>query len=195
MPAEDWRLGFSERQQRFERRLAGVQERVQDSSCYAFDRLFGERMDTYFVVEERLEEFEKLFAQISLELSNVKEKGTLERLEKRFYYLEDSFEEVDAEIRERPVRYRNRFRLSDFFRQWQEQQGNAGEVQSEIRDEAEAYEILGVATGSDLKTVTAVFRQLAKKLHPDGRDGDRSEEIRLRKIVAAYQYIRRERRK
>lgn len=189
MPSDDWRLGFSERQRRFKHRLSELRERVQDSLCYAFDKLLQERMDTYFVVEERLEEFEKLFEQIAGELDEVTEIGGLERLEKRFFYLEDSFEETDAGLRGRPARFRHRFRFSDFFRRWQEQQ-SAPEKPPEIRDAAEAYEVLGVSTGSDLKTVRAAFRRMVKTLHPDRRDGDRSEETRLRKILAAYQFLK-----
>jgi curved DNA-binding protein CbpA len=38
--------------------------------------------------------------------------------------------------------------------------------------------------------VTAAFRRLAKQLHPDARGGDRSQEPQLRKLVAAYQFIK-----
>jgi len=34
------------------------------------------------------------------------------------------------------------------------------------------------------------FRKRAKELHPDVRAGDRSGEVQLRKLIAAYQYIK-----
>ncbi len=194
MSGKGWRLDFSERQEKLKHRLLEIQEKVQDSFCFTFDRMFQERMDTYFVMEEKLQEFEKLFAQLSQELSHTAGLKPMENLEKRFYYLEDSFEELDAGIRERPARYRHRFGFSDFFRRWQEQ-GDAPDIQSEIRDIEEAYEVLNISPGSDMKTVTAAYRQLVKLLHPDGRNGDRSEEDRLRKIVAAYQFIKNQKKR
>ena len=55
---------------------------------------------------------------------------------------------------------------------------------------AEAYEILGLDSGCSPTAVTRAFRQKAKELHPDSRDGDRSGEPKLRKLIAAYQYLR-----
>ncbi len=61
-----------------------------------------------------------------------------------------------------------------------------GEVQSAV----EAYDILGLEQGAALKEVTAAFRRKAKELHPDSRNGDRSSEPELRKLLAAYQFLK-----
>jgi DnaJ-domain-containing protein 1 len=188
-----WGEDLSERQRKLRQRVAEVQARVQDGLSYACDRLLTERMDTYFVLEERLQEFERLFLSIHQGIEETTELAGLKRLEDRFNYLEDYFEEVDSELRGRPARQRSRkFSFFNFFRQWQAEQEKAAQAISEIRDTAEAYQVLGLSVGSDLKTVTAAFRQLVKGLHPDTREGDRSTEPQLRKLMAAYQFIKRE---
>jgi hypothetical protein len=194
MRGESWGKKFSDRRQTLRQRIQEVRERVQEGLSYAFDRLLHERMDTYFLMEERLEEFERLFSTLAQEIDFTADVTSFQRLEERFYYLEDSFEELDSELRGRPARRRQgRFNFFNFFRQWQsEHEEKHGQSASEILDAAEAYQILGLAMGSDLKSVTAAFRRLVKGLHPDARDGDRSQEPRLRKLVAAYEFIKRD---
>jgi DnaJ-class molecular chaperone len=150
-------------------------------------------MDTYFILEERLQEFERLFLNIHQEIEGTTEVAGFQRLEDRFNYLEDYFEEVDSELRGRPVRQRARkFNFFNFFRQWQAEQERAAQQINEIKDAAEAYRVLGLSVGSDLKTVTTAFRRMVKDLHPDTREGDRTTEPQLRKLMAAYQFIKRE---
>lgn len=193
MPVSDWENKLSERQQKLRQRVVGVQERVQEGLSYAFDRLLQERMDTYFILEERLEEFERLFSKIVQEIENTSEMSSFQHLEERFNYLEDSFEEVDSELRGRPARRRGgRFSFFDFFQQWQADQERAAQAVSQIRDVAEAYQVIGLTMGSDMKAVTAAFRRQVKGLHPDTRDGDRSTEPQLRKLMAAYQFIKKD---
>ena len=57
-------------------------------------------------------------------------------------------------------------------------------------DEIHAYEVLGVEFGSPLPVVTRAFRERAKKIHPDIRQGDRSSEPELRRIIEAYQFLK-----
>lgn len=185
---DKWGENLSERRRKLRQRIAEVQARVQDGLSYAFDRLLAERMDTYFLLEERLQEFERLFFNIDQEMEGTTETASFQRLEERFNYLEDYFEEVDSELRGRPVRRRGRkFSFFNFFRQWQ-----ADQVINEIRNATEAYQVLGLSAGSDLKRVTAAFRRLVKDLHPDTREGDRSAEPQLRRLMAAYQFIKKE---
>src|SRR2546428_316925 len=49
---------------------------------------------------------------------------------------------------------------------------------------------IGLEEGSSYTAVTKAFRRKAKELHPDARAGDRSGEVQLRKLIAAYQYIK-----
>ena len=44
--------------------------------------------------------------------------------------------------------------------------------------------------GTPLADVTTSFRQRAKELHPDARNGDRSSEPELRRILEAYQFLK-----
>jgi DnaJ-class molecular chaperone len=55
---------------------------------------------------------------------------------------------------------------------------------------SEAYDILGLEDGASLLKVTRAFRQRAKDLHPDAREGDRSAEPELRRIIEAYQFLK-----
>ena len=186
-----WKDGLAKRQEKLRQRVLEVQKRVQEGSTFAFDHLLQERMDTYFILEERLEEFERLFSGIIQEIDETTELNSLQRLEGRLNYLEDSFEELDSELRGRPMRRRNRrFNFFDFFSRWQAEPESGSRLSGEIRDPVEAYRVLGVDAGSDLKTVTAAFRRLVKGLHPDTRNGDRSTEPELRRIMAAYQFIK-----
>ena len=188
-----WGGNLSDRQQKLRQRVAEIQTRVQEGLSYAFDRLLAERMDTYFTLEERLQEFERLFLNIDQEINGITGLTGFQHLEERFNYLEDYFEEVDSELRGRPVTRRNqRFSFFNFFRQWQAEQEKSGQGASEIKNMAEAYQVLGIAGGSDLKIVAAAFRRKVKNLHPDTRDGDRSAEPQLRKLMAAYQLIKKE---
>jgi DnaJ-domain-containing protein 1 len=190
---DKWGEGLSERQRKLRQRVAEIQARVQDGLAYAWDRLLTERMDTYFILEERLQEFERLFFNIHQEIEETTEVASFQRLEDRFNYLEDYFEEVDSELRGRPVGQQARkFSFFKFFRQWQADQEKAAQPVNEIRDATEAYGVLGLSTGTDLKTVTAAFRRMVKDLHPDTREGDRTKEPQLRKLMAAYQFIKRE---
>ena len=189
----NWGGNLSDRQQKLRQKVAEIQTRVQEGLSYAFDRLLAERMDTYFTLEERLQEFERLFLNIDQEINGITDLTSFQRLEERFNYLEDYFEEVDSELRGRPVRRRNRkFSFFNFFRQWRAEQEKSAQAANEIRDAAEAYVMLGIVVVSDLKTVTAAFRRMVKDLHPDTRDGDRSTEPQLRKLMAAYQLIKKE---
>jgi hypothetical protein len=60
----------------------------------------------------------------------------------------------------------------------------------EVNNATDAYEILGLEFGSPLTEVTTAFRHRAKELHPDARNGDRSSEPELRRIIAAYQFLK-----
>ena len=66
------------------------------------------------------------------------------------------------------------------------------EPSGEVRSAIQAYEILEIEFGSSLPVVTRAFRERAKRLHPDSRQGDRSSEPELREIIEAYQYLKTE---
>src|SRR2546425_2783089 len=68
--------------------------------------------------------------------------------------------------------------------------GGSTDPQGEVSNAAEAFAILGLEEGSSYTAVMKAFRKRAKELHPDVRAGDRSGEVQLRKLIAAYQYIK-----
>lgn len=53
-----------------------------------------------------------------------------------------------------------------------------------------ALESLGLDETADKALVRRRFKELAKRLHPDLNDGDRSREDKLRVIIDAYNYLK-----
>ncbi|MBI3609736.1 MAG: J domain-containing protein [Nitrospirae bacterium] len=170
-------------------RVGELQGRVEKSSSEAFERVFHERMDTYFTQQERLEEMEQVLVQVREEIDRAADMDGLKKLADRLNFLEDHFEEIDSQLYERPARRRDRFNFFEFFRQ--ATGGQASGNQNEINNETEAYLELGMEPGSSMKSITARFRRLVKELHPDRRGGDRSAEPRLRRLVVAYEFIKK----
>lgn len=172
-----------------QKRIVEIQSRSAENLDYAFDKLIQEQADLYFKLEEGFEEVRQTVSCIAAEIEAASGLSEFERLERRIDFIEDRFEDMESELYNRPRRRRKRRpSLFDFFRA---AGGGAGsDPQGEVRTSAEAYEILGVEAGSSLTAVTAAFRRKAKKLHPDVREGDRSAEPLLRKLIAAYQFLR-----
>jgi len=170
-------------------RVGDLQTRVEKSSSEAFEQVFHERMDTYFAQQERLEEMEQLLDQILHEIDQSRLLDDLKKLSGRLNFLEEHFEEIDSQLYNRPMRRRNRFNLFDFLRQWESH--STPESRPEFSSEAEAYQELGMEPGATMRSITAAFRRLVKELHPDRRGGDRSTEPKLRRLVAAYEFIKR----
>ena len=171
------------------RRIDELRAKTGDCLDFAVDAMMQERVDSYFRVEEGLEEIEHTLTLIEDELSAVTDTSSAGRLESRLEFMEDRFEEFDSEVRQRPRRRRRRINLADFFKA-AGGGGDMGGARGEITTVTEAYGILGVEFGCSLSTVTAAFRRRAKTLHPDVRKGDRSAEPELRRIIEAYQMIK-----
>jgi curved DNA-binding protein CbpA len=53
-----------------------------------------------------------------------------------------------------------------------------------------ALETLGLDENADRATIRRRFKELAKRLHPDLNEGDRSREDKLRAIIDAYNYLK-----
>ena len=52
------------------------------------------------------------------------------------------------------------------------------------------YRILGVSSRAGERQITAAFRRLAKRLHPDVNPGDRAAEQRFKDVTRAYETLR-----
>jgi DnaJ-domain-containing protein 1 len=172
-------------------RVEELNHRVEKCSIDALERVFYERMDTYFAQEERLEEMAQLLIHIFDEVDQAQDLNQLRRIADRLTYLEDHYEQIDSVMHDRPARPRqNRFNFFKFFRQWQ---ANTAGVKNEINNEAEAYREFGLENNSSMKDVKVAFRHRIKQLHPDRHNGDRSTEPQLRKLVAAYEFLKKQR--
>ena len=180
--------------QEMKRRVAEIQARVTKDIDYAFEALLQEQPDLSLKMEGALEEVLRMAETIDGELEEVSSVAELERLDRRIEFIEEQFEDIEAELYNRPRRRRKRRpNLFDFFRQATgggSGGGDSADPQAEVRTASEAYAVLGLEEGSSYQAVTKAFRKKAKELHPDSRDGDRSGEVQLRKLIAAYQYIK-----
>ena len=187
MPFEGRRLGKYQASMR--RRIESLRSKTEDSLDFALDYTMQDRVDTYFKVEEGLAEIDRTLGLIEEELTQIHDLSAALRLESRLEFIEDRFEELDSEVRERPRRRRRKINFADFFKA----AGGGGDVpgsRGEINSTSEALQALGLEQGSSLSAITAAFRQRAKALHPDARKGDRSSEPELRRIIEAYQYLK-----
>jgi hypothetical protein len=172
------------------RRIELLRSKAEDSLDVAMDSMMQERVDSYFKIEEGLEEITRMLGLIEEELAQVEDLSSALRLESRLEFVEDRFDELDSEVRERPRRRRRRINLSDFFRAAGGAGADGSAVRGQIQTSEQAFAVLGLDYGSSMSAVTAAFRQRAKALHPDARSGDRSAEPELRRIIEAYQYLK-----
>ena len=177
------------------RRVAELRLQTETSLDFALETMFQERVDAYLHVEQGLLEIDRMLCLVEGEIEEITELSTAQRLESRLEFIEDRFDEFDSEIRQRPRRRRRKINLFNFFKAAGGGAGMGEEPSSakgEIRSSVQAFEVLGVEFGSSLPFVTRAFRERAKKLHPDIRQGDRSSEPELRRIIEAYQYLKTE---
>jgi hypothetical protein len=66
----------------------------------------------------------------------------------------------------------------------------ASERRSVGKAARKALETLGLDVDADKDSVRKRFKELAKRLHPDLNEGDRSREDKLRAIIDAYNYLK-----
>ena len=172
------------------KRIAELRAKTEESLDVAIDTMFQDRVDAYFRVEQGLEEIDRMLTLIKADVEEICELNAAQRLESRLEFIEDRFDEFDSEIRERPRRRRRKINLFNFFKA----AGGAGtdptSAKGEINSSVEAYQALGLEFGSPMSAVTRAFRQQVKKIHPDIRNGDRSSEPQLRRIIEAYQFLK-----
>jgi hypothetical protein len=187
MPFDARKLGRFQAGMR--RRIAELKTKTEDSLDFAMDYMMQDRVDTYFRVEEGLEEIDRTLALMEEELPLVHDLSGAMRLEARLEFVEERWDEFDSEIRQRPRRRRRRINMADFFKAAGGAGGGPG-GRGEINSPTDAYRALGLDYGCGMSEVTAAFRNQAKKLHPDANDGDRSTDPELRRIIEAYQYLK-----
>lgn len=60
-------------------------------------------------------------------------------------------------------------------------------------EEVQALEILGLDAGIDRLRLRRRYSELVRRYHPDRNGGDRSHEVRLGRVVEAYQLLRKSR--
>jgi hypothetical protein len=173
-----------------QRRIASLRAKTDDSLEAAVDTMMEDRVDSFFRVEQGLEEIVKSLVLIEEELEQVRDLSGAMRLESRLEFVEDRWDDFDSEIRERPRRRRRKINLADMLKAASGGGGDLSLGSSSVNNAVDAYAIMGVEFGSTLADVTTAFRQKAKQLHPDANNGDRSSEPELRRMLEAYQYLK-----
>jgi len=171
------------------RRIESLRPKAEDSLEVAVDTMMQERVDSFFRIEEGLEEVLKSLAQIEEEIGEIRDLAGAMRLESRLEFVEDRWDDFDSEIRERPRRRRRKVSLADMLKA----AGGGGDFSQSsgtINNAMDAYAAMGVEFGSSLADVTTAFRQKAKQFHPDSNNGDRSSEPELRRMLEAYQFLK-----
>jgi hypothetical protein len=164
------------------KRIDSLRPKAEESLDLAVDTMMQERVDSFFRVEQGLEEIIKSLLQIEEEIGEIRDLSGAMRLESRLEFVEDRWDDFDSEIRERPRRRRRKISLAAMLYL---SQGVSG-----INNAMDAYAAMGVEFGSSLADVTASFRHKAKQLHPDSNNGDRSAEPELRRMLEAYQFLK-----
>ncbi len=173
-----------------QKRIGSLRSKTEDSMDVAVDSMMQERVDSFFRVEQGLDEIVKSLLQIEEELDQICDLSGAMRLESRLEFVEDRWDDLDSEIRERPRRRRRRISLADMLKAASGGGGDLSQSSSGINNAVDAYAIMGVEFGSSLADVTAAFRHKAKLLHPDANNGDRSSEPELRRMLEAYQFLK-----
>lgn len=170
-------------------RIDALRVKTESSLEVAVDSMMEERVDSFFRVEQGLEEVIRSLVEIEEELGLVRDLSGAMRLESRLEFVEDRWDEFDSEIRERPRRRKKKLNLADLLKS-ASGSGNGASGSDSINNAMDAYAAMGVEFGSSLTEVTAAFRQKAKQLHPDANNGDRSSEPALRRMLEAYQFLK-----
>jgi hypothetical protein len=170
-------------------RIGSLRSKTEDSLELAVDVMMEERVDSFFRVEQGLEEVIRSLIEIEEELEVIRDLSGAMRLESRLEFVEDRWDEFDSEIRERPRRRRKKISLADMLKA-ASGGGALSENPSGVNNAMDAYAIMGVEFGSSLAEVTAAFRIKAKQMHPDANNGDRSAEPELRRMLEAYQFLK-----
>lgn len=78
-------------------------------------------------------------------------------------------------------------------------EGAAGSTQESLEPrrrkprplERQALQTLGLDDTASLNEIKSRYKELVKRHHPDANGGDRSAEERLRKVIQAYDYLRK----
>ncbi len=170
-------------------RIDSLRQKTETSLELAVDTMMESRVDSFFRVEQGLEEVIRSLIEINEELGVVRDLSGAMRLESRLEFVEDRWDEFDSDIRERPRRRRKKISLADMLKA-ASGSGDLSQGGTGVNNAMDAYAIMGIEFGSSLADVTAAFRQKAKQLHPDSNQGDRSSEPALRRMLEAYQFLK-----
>lgn len=175
------------------RRLEEMVSESRKGMEYALERMFLIQPESYILFDERYSELLRLFGCLLRELDDVNSWGALLQIQRRAGFLEERFEDVDCVLWNRPRKSRSRISWSRFFGHATGSGGDDAGSSSGSGSgltHSEACLVLGVEATATLLEIRHRFRNLVKSLHPDVRDGDRSSEAEMRKVIEAYNVLK-----
>lgn len=173
------------------RMIEDLMRKSQSGMDLAMDRMFALQPETYLRYEERFSELIRLFSCLQEELERAADWNALDRLQRRVFFLEDRFEDVDSVLRNRPKKIRTRLPWDRMFRMAGANGGGRRGEPGNRLSVSEACRILGIEDGTTFPEIRKRFRRLMKELHPDVRMGDRSAEGQMRLVIDAYEVLKR----
>ncbi len=147
---------FIKFQKGMRRRIESLRPKAEESLELAVDTMMEERVDSFFRVEQGLEEVIKSLLQIEEEIGEVRDLSGAMRLESRLEFVEDRWDDFDSEIRERPRRRRKKISLADMLKAAGGGGGDLSQGSSGINNAMDAYAAMGVEFGSDADDVGQV---------------------------------------
>src|SRR5215813_1757983 len=126
------------------RRIESLRPKAEDSLEVAVDTMMQDRVDSFFRIEEGLEEILKSLAQIEDEITEIRDLAGAMRLESRLEFVEDRWDDFDSEIRERPRRRRRKISLADMLKAAGGGGGDLSQGSGSINNAMDAYAAMGV---------------------------------------------------
>ncbi|MFQ5542715.1 MAG: DnaJ domain-containing protein [Nitrospiria bacterium] len=182
---------FIDQKEKLKRHLVQLAKALPEDLDLAFDRYFETHILSYLRIEEKLNHIETLLLKFDQEIEACESMGILRQLIGRVDFVADRLDELEAMIYRRSRRRsRYNFQFSNFFKRFNQQNGNGSASKGEIHSLPDAYRVLNLEEGSSLTDATTSFRELAKKHHPDTRGGDKNDDLELRRVVESYKMIK-----
>ena len=121
-------------------RIDSLRQKTETSLELAVDTMMESRVDSFFRVEQGLEEVIRSLIEIDEELGVIRDLSGAMRLESRLEFVEDRWDEFDSEIRERPRRRRKKVSLADMLKA---ASGDLSQGGTGVNNAMDAYAIMG----------------------------------------------------
>src|SRR5262249_23951053 len=135
------------------RRIESLRPKAQESLEVAVDTMMQERVDSFFRIEEGLEEIIKSLAQIEDEVGEIRDLAVASGVKPFIELAKDRGDVSEGEMGERPVRRGRKISLADMLKAAGGGGGDLSQGSGSINNAMDAYAAMGVEFGSSLADV------------------------------------------